>query len=50
MDLQFFSGDTCVAVEIVPPLSDVYLHHFYLGFELNLYKVEMVEVSEIFFV
>jgi hypothetical protein len=33
MDLQFFSGDTCVPVEIVPPLSDVYLHHFYLGFE-----------------
>jgi hypothetical protein len=41
--------DTWFMVEIIPPLLTEYLHYFCLNFKLNLYLVEMVEVSEIFF-
>ncbi len=50
VDLRSFSGDTCLAVEIIHSLLMGYLHHFWFDFKLNLYLVEMVEVVEILFV
>lgn len=35
MDLRYFGGDTCLGVEIIPPLSDWYLHHFMPDFEFG---------------
>jgi hypothetical protein len=44
----YIGGNTCLVVEIISPLSDGYLHRFYLDFELDLDWVEMSEVVEIF--
>jgi hypothetical protein len=41
-------GDTCIAVEIVSPLSGWNHHHFYLNFEFDSYRVKMVEVVEVY--